>query len=204
MRILALSPHTDDSEFGCGATLRKFILEGHEVYLIVFSTCKESLQSHLPPDILITEQKQSSEILGITKLIICDYPVRRFSERRQDILEYMVQLKRDINPDIVFCPSSTDTHQDHQVISEECFRAFKDCVIYGYEMPWNNRSFNSICFSRIDGEHLGSKINSLLQYKSQSHRIYADEEFLKSIARVRGAQIKHPYAECFEVMRSFI
>lgn len=31
-RILILSPHTDDGEFGCGASISKFIDRGADVY----------------------------------------------------------------------------------------------------------------------------------------------------------------------------
>lgn len=37
MRILALSPHMDDTEFGCGATLRRLAAEGNEIFQVAFS-----------------------------------------------------------------------------------------------------------------------------------------------------------------------
>ena len=40
-RILVLVPHTDDLEFGCGATVVKLIEEGNAVYCAAFSACKQ-------------------------------------------------------------------------------------------------------------------------------------------------------------------
>ena len=44
-RILILSPHTDDAELGCGATISKFISENHSIYWLVFSDCRRLVTS---------------------------------------------------------------------------------------------------------------------------------------------------------------
>jgi len=38
-------------------------------------------------------------------------------------------------------------------------------------------------------------------YRSQQHRNYANEEFIRNLARTHGIEIGRPYAECFEVVR---
>ena len=35
--VLVLAPHTDDGEFGCGATIAKFVKEGRRVIYAAFS-----------------------------------------------------------------------------------------------------------------------------------------------------------------------
>ena len=64
-RILVLAPHTDDGEFGCGGTISKFINEGHDVYYAAFSACQQSVLPQFPSDILITEVKEATRVLGI-------------------------------------------------------------------------------------------------------------------------------------------
>jgi len=64
-KILVLAPHTDDGEFGCGGTIAKFIQEGHDVYYAAFSACQQSVLPQFPSDILITEVKEATSILGI-------------------------------------------------------------------------------------------------------------------------------------------
>jgi hypothetical protein len=44
-------------------------------------------------------------------------------------------------------------------------------------------------------------VNALSKYKSQAHRPYANEEFLRSQLRMRGVQVSRRYAEVFEVVR---
>ncbi|MBR9859218.1 PIG-L family deacetylase [bacterium] len=202
-KILILAPHTDDGEFGCGASIAKWIEEGKEVYYATFSACKQSVLPQFPEDILITEVKAATQVLGIkpSNLILFDYDVRTFNYHRQDILDDLIKLRNDIQPDLVLMPSKNDIHQDHKTIMEEGLRAFKFTSILCYEMPWNNLNFNTTCFSLLTENQLHTKIEALKQYKSQAHRPYSNPEFIKGLAISRGVQISKTYAEVFEVLR---
>ena len=202
-KILVLAPHTDDGELGCGGAIAKYCEKGREVFYAAFSTCENSVQPNHKPDILSDEVKAATKILGIKKsnLMLYDFQVRHFKRFRQEILEEMIKLKNLINPDLVFLPSPNDIHQDHQVISEEGLRAFKQGTIFGYEMPWNNVSFNTQGFIKLEENHIAIKIEALKEYKSQNYRSYLNEEFIKGLALTRGVQIGVKYAEAFEVIR---
>ena len=205
-RVLVLAPHTDDGEFGCGGTIAKFIKEGHEVYYAAFSACQQSVLPQFPSDILITEVKEATKILGIkpSNLVLFDYDVRTFGYRRQEILDDLIRLRADIKPDLVFIPTITDVHQDHHTIAEEGMRAFKFNSILSYELPWNNFSFTTSSFVHLDEEFIQTKVNALQAYQSQAHRPYSDEDFIRSLARTRGVQIGTKYAEAFELVRWII
>ena len=87
----------------------------------------------------------------------------------------------------------------------EGLRAFKlSASILGYEMPWNNLSFNTTCFICLSEENLKRKIAALSCYKSQTDRFYATGEFIRSLAITRGTQVGAKYAETFEVLRWII
>lgn len=201
--ILVLAPHTDDGEIGCGGTIAKYCAEGRNVYYAAFSICTRSLPKDWAPDTLAVEVKEATQVLGIKpeNLVLFDYDVRHFYQFRQDILEEMIKLKNDIKPDLVFVPSPTDIHQDHQVISNEALRAFKNTSLLGYEMPWNNISFNTRAFEILDESHINTKVAALAKYRSQAQRSYLNESFIRSLAITRGVQIGAPYAETFEVIR---
>jgi N-acetylglucosamine malate deacetylase 1 len=201
--ILVLAPHTDDGELGCGGSIARLSEMGANVYYMVFSKCERSLVSGLPTDTLEKEVRKATVILGIpeSRLILMDYDVRTFKTYRQDILEDMISVRSNISPDLVFLPSPTDIHQDHEVISQEGVRAFKGTNILGYEMPWNNLSFNTRCFFKLEGKHVETKILALKEYDSQRHRDYFNETFIRSLAYTRGVQIGSTYAEAFEVVR---
>lgn len=202
-KVLVLAPHTDDGELGCGATISKLIENNNEVYYAAFSACKQSVLKDFPEDILITEVKAATQILGIKpeNLILYDFQVRTFNFHRQEILDTLIKLKKEINPDIVFIPSVQDLHQDHSTIANEAIRAFKHCTILSYEVPWNNVSFYTGCFVRLEEQHLNKKIKAIHEYRSQAHRGYINEDFIRSLATVRGVQVGVKYAETFDVVR---
>jgi len=202
-RILILSPHTDDGEFGCGGSITKFIEEGKEVYYAAFSTAEESLPPELPSNILEVEVRKATKILGIPaeNLIVYNFQVRKLNYIRQEILEELVKIKNEIEPDLVFMPSPADLHQDHHTVAMEGMRAFKQRSILRYEIPWNNITFHTMAFVRLEKRHVEKKIDALKAYKSQSDRFYATEDFIWSLARTRGVQIGAEYAETFEAIR---
>lgn len=202
-KILVLAPHTDDGELGCGGTIARFCAEGKDVYYAAFCLCSRSLPAGMPPDTLAAECKSATSSLGIRpgNLILYNYEVRELPASRQQILEELLQLNKKINPDLVLLPAVSDVHQDHQVIHQEGLRAFKNTSFAGYELPWNNYSFSTNFFMKLGNEEVQKKIDALKEYKSQSHRSYMQEDFIRSLARVRGVQCNNGYAEAFEIYK---
>ncbi len=202
-RVLVVAPHTDDGELGCGGTIAKLIANKAEVFYAAFSICELSVPAHLPKNILETEVKNATNLLGIKKdnLIIFRHAVRNFDKHRQQILDDLIDLKKQIKPELVLMPCLNDIHQDHCVISAESIRAFKHVSVLGYELPWNNLTFNAQSFVFLGEEHINKKIEALKCYQSQLNRVYAKEDFIRSLALIRGAQIGIKFAEAFEVIR---
>lgn len=200
-RIILLCSHVDDGEYGAGGTTVRAVEEGAQVYYVSFSYAEKSLKSGFSLGDIKKECTASNKILGTYREINYDFEVRLFSAERQTILEEMVSLANNIKPDIVFTPSTYDTHQDHQVICEESFRAFKRCSILGYEMIQNNREFSGSFFVELCDRHVKTQLLALDCYKSQKIKKNGDTDFLVHLARTRGTQIYREYAECFEVIR---
>ena len=202
-RVLVLAPHTDDGELGCGGTISRMVEEGREVYYAAFSTAAESVPPPFPPDILEKEVREGTKVLGIpaANLLVYKYRVRHLPHMRQEILEELVRMKREIDPATVFLPSAQDLHQDHQTIHLEGLRAFKMVTVLGYELPWNNLSFDYRHFCILTRAHVQTKVAALRCYQSQQHRSYTQEDFIWSWARTRGGQIMVEYAEAFDVLR---
>lgn len=203
--ILVVAPHTDDAELGCGASIARFVEESWIVSIAVFSTAEQSLPKGVPPDALRQEFYSAMRIMGIpeSQLYVFDYPVRKLSYHRQEVLEDLVQLKKALSPSIVLVPASSDLHQDHQVLHMEALRVFKDVALWGYELPWNQITFSANAFVVVRRRHLVAKWKALSQYRTQImlRRPYFSWSFVESLARVRGLQVKEKYAEAFEVIR---
>ena len=204
--VLILAPHTDDGELGCGATISKLIRNGVDVYYVAFSSCRDSLPDGEDPDCLIKEMHSATRLLGIpSENVQClDYRVRHFEEKRQEILDSMIMLNKQLHPDFVFSPSTHDIHQDHVTIAYECLRAFKKTTILQYEVPWNNYTFDNQLFSCVDDIDAEKKIKAIQCYDSQANRDYAKPDFIKGLLLTHGVQIGHKYAEVFEIPRFIV
>jgi LmbE family N-acetylglucosaminyl deacetylase len=202
-KVLVLAPHTDDGELGCGGTIARFIEEGSQVYYAAFSVCELSLPNGLPKNTLEIEVREATKELGVKpeNLFLYKYAVRTFSDNRQMILDDLIKLREKLKPELILMPSLQDIHQDHQIIANEGVRAFKKSSILGYEMIWNNLSFNTQVFFVLQDGHVKSKVRALSHYKSQSHRDYLNEDFIRSLAMIRGVQIGEKFAEVFEAVR---
>jgi LmbE family N-acetylglucosaminyl deacetylase len=202
-RALVLAPHTDDGELGCGGVMARLVEEGAEVRYVAFSIATRSLPEGFAPDTLAREVREATAELGIPaeNLTVHDFDVRTFPEHRQEILELLIELWNDWEPDVVFQPSVHDIHQDHQTVAAEGLRAFKRTTILGYEIPWNNLDFAYQAYFALEERHVDRKAAALQKYASQKHRRYANPEYVRNLARTHGINVNREYAEVFQVYR---
>src|SRR5204862_7650007 len=113
-RVLVLAPHTDDGEFGCGGTMARLVETGADVRYVAFSIATRSLPPGFAPDTLAREVREATAELGIPEgnLTVHDFDVRTFPERRQDILELLVELWQAWRPAVLVQPSHHHAHHD--------------------------------------------------------------------------------------------
>lgn len=203
MRILALSPHTDDAELAAGASIHKWVEQGHIVTIAAFSTGDENTGAS------VEEARAAAAVLGVRFVPLYDYtgylyPAHRLPEFRQSIIEDMIRLRQECQPDLVLCPSTWDCHQDHHTVNQEAIRAFRrDSCILGYDQPANNVVGNVglTYYSRVSDIDLLAKLNAVACYVSQKIRPTSDERIIGALALLRGLQCNTTYAEAFEVIR---
>jgi N-acetylglucosamine malate deacetylase 1 len=196
-RIIAIAPHIDDVELGAGATVSR-LAKTNEVYYVGLS---------LPPlvesDTFMQEFEASSKILGLdpSRQILRDYDPRNLFDSRLDILQLFFDLNKELRPDLVFIPNSKDIHQSHEVVHAEARRAFKFTTMLGYELPWNSMDFSMDVFITLTREDVDTKVAAINAFETQKKRLFFSNEIVGDLARVRGKQVGHEYAECFELVR---
>lgn len=205
-KALILSPHTDDAELGAGGTIIKLLESNIKVKWLVFSTAEDSVPTGFSKDSLKNEFINVAKDLNLSKnqYEIYNFRVRYLHMKRQEILEILVKTKKTFKPDLVIGPSQNDVHQDHQIVSNEMIRAFKnESTILAYELPWNHFKFMNQCFIKLDRKYLSKKIEILKNYKTQYalKRGYFSKEAIEGLARIRGSQSNCDYAESFEVIK---
>ena len=207
MNVLFQSAHLDDAEAAAGGTIVRLLEDGHDVTYLGLSLCEESVPPEFPSDVLAAECAASTEVLGIPKenLIIRNFPVRRFPEHRQEILDEMIRVRNTLRPDVVIIPSSSDVHQDHAIVAQESIRAFRrSASLFGYDFPWNVLQTSPLnFFVELRETDVRKKVRALQCYKSQLAKPNncLTEDYVRSLAVERGNRVGRPYAEAFEVIR---
>ncbi|HDY87259.1 MAG TPA: PIG-L family deacetylase [bacterium] len=192
--VFVLAPHADDAEFGCGGTIARLVENGADVYSVVFAKA----------DGRKDEMLTAGTLLGIKKCFLLELPIRNLGEHRQKILDRLISLKEKLSPDLVIQPALGDIHQDHQVVAQEGLRAFKDTNLWGYEEPWNNLNLSAQLFISLADDHIEKKIKAIQCYKSQSHKPYADEDYIRSLLKIQGVRVGVKGAEVFNIIRQVI
>ena len=106
---------------------QNLIEDQHAIYWVVFSTAEDSLPQGLPKDTLSREFTEVTKAFGLkdNQYEILNYRVRYLHEKRQEILEKIVQVRNSFQPTLVIGPSLNDLHQDHIIVANEMVRAFQ-------------------------------------------------------------------------------
>ncbi|MFX1507338.1 MAG: PIG-L deacetylase family protein [Promethearchaeota archaeon] len=199
-KVLFISPHPDDVELGAGATLAKCVRLGAEVYYIALTNIEGN-------ELIIDEMNKSIDILGVPKdnCKYFQYTNTGFDKERQEILQDLDRIRDELNPNIVFTPSSNDLHQDHYTTAIETLRSFKwfADIILGYNLSWNTivQPFNSKLYVEVLKEDVSKKLEALRCYKSQEKRYYMKREANDGLLRYYGLQAGFEYAEAFEIYK---
>lgn len=197
-RVLFIGAHPDDIELGCGALIAHISAETEVMCVTLSDNQKNPDLPNLPE-----ENRRSMAVLGVPEknVILGDFETRRFPERRQDILEYMIRLNRSFRPEIVFVHTKADIHQDHNVVTEEALRAFRGTTLLGFDALRSSYGFFPHFLVEVSKQDMERKVQALMEYKTYGEKYYFDPEVLRATLIRHGALAERPYAEGFDILR---
>ena len=199
LKILCLGAHSDDIEIGCGGTILRWIAEHRGnvvVRWVVFSSRgaerrREAIKS---AGVLLKNAKQK-------QITVAQFEDSFFPYQGREIKEYMHRLSEEFSPDVIFSHYGKDRHQDHRVVSELTWNAFRNHWILEYEIPKYDGDLGSpnvfvpltdvTCQTKVD--HLGK------HFKSQSKRSWFTPDVFLGLQRLRGIECnaESGFAEAF-------
>lgn len=194
-RALFLSPHTDDVELGCGATIAMLSERGVKLHVMALSTGNP---------VTGASQKEfidAMDALCVASRSLAHFETQKYERDRQLILDLMIGFRKEFEPQVVFCPSGYSLHQDHITVYNEARRAFRHSSLVYYESPFVTADFRPELYIPVEQRHLDAKLFALDQYDSQRGKIYFDHEFIDGLAHVRGLGVETGLAEAYEVER---
>lgn len=193
-----IGAHPDDIEIGCGALIAN--IAPHTELLCV--TLSDNQKNPALVN-LVEEHYRSMAVLGVPEksIVLGTFETRRFPHFRQEILEYMIQLDRSFNPDIVFVHSKADIHQDHGTVTEEALRAYRGKTVLGFDVIRSSYGFFPQFLVEVTEEDVEKKIAALQEYKTYASRYYFAPEITRATLVRNGAIAERPFAEGFDILR---
>ena len=196
-KILCLGAHSDDIEIGCGGTILRFLEDTRktEVHWIILGAGEERAIEAKKSAHLFLERATEKEIT------IRDFRDGFFPYIGAEIKEYFEELKRKIDPDLIFTHHRNDLHQDHRLVSELTWNTFRNHLIFEYEIPKYDGDLGSPNFFVHLSERLSKKKVELLLgcFQSQASNHWFTEDTFLSTLRIRGVESNatEKYAEGF-------
>ena len=199
MNILAIGPHPDDIEFGCGGTLIRYGRRGHNVNLLVLTSGGIGGDA----DTRAKEQEAAVKYLKAKNLFWGGFKDTELVDNRDLILK-IEEVVDKVKPDMVFLNYTEDVHQDHRAASHAGVSATRYVrEVLFYEVP-TTINFEPDIFVDI-GDILDEKAALLKTHASQVDKTKVQDltilESATSCATFRGFQGRVKYAEGFKALR---
>jgi LmbE family N-acetylglucosaminyl deacetylase len=211
-RVLVITAHPDDSEFGAGGTVARFVREGlHVSYCIVTSGNKGSSDRSMTPERLARireeEQRNAARVLGVETVDFLGFPDCEIEDTRESRLAVTAAIRRH-RPDrlIIQNPHRTKnlgaSHRDHRTVAGialDCVyplardhMAFPELLAQGLE-PHKVREVYLMWWESPEivvdiSETMDLKIKALACHASQ----FQDFAAVEKRVRQRGAELGRP------------
>ena len=187
LRILVLGAHADDVEIGCGGTVLRLLAEhpGAEVRYVVFSA------SPVRGDEARAAAAELTAGAGEVTVDIHDFRDRFFPwDQPVRLKETIAELRKSFAPDIVFTHHRADLHQDHALIAQLSWTAFRDHLILEYEIPkYEGDLGNPNVYVPLDEATARRKVDLILRhYATQAGKGWFRAETFEAVMRLRGIE----------------
>lgn len=200
IQLLCLGAHSDDIEIGCGGTLLSLreTFPRLKVHWVVFSAGGARGQ----------EAARASELFtsGCEKQIVLkDFRDGFLPYNGAEVKDLFEEMKRQVNPDVIFTQWGGDSHQDHRLLSELTWNTFRNHLILEYEVPkYDGDMGRPNFFVPLKAPLYEQKIDHLFTaFESQRSKPWFDRETFRGLMRLRGMECNSPsgYAEAFHARK---
>jgi LmbE family N-acetylglucosaminyl deacetylase len=197
LHILCIGAHSDDIEIGCAATLLRLAHSARplRVSWVVLSALGDRAQE---------ARRSAEELLGKTadlQVHVAGFRDAYFPADFGAIKDHFAELRRQTNPDLVFTHSIDDRHQDHRLVGELTWQAWRDHLILEYEIAkYEGDLGRPNVFVAASTAIAEAKIDHLLtHFGSQRSKDWFSRETFSALMRLRGIECRAAdgFAEAF-------
>ncbi len=197
LKVLCLGAHSDDIEIGAGGTLLGWIAKGVQLevhWCVLSASGPRQAEAMAGANAVLDGSLQR-------KIECAEFRDGHFPYQGSDIKMWFEDLKKRFQPDVIFTHRKDDAHQDHREVSRITWNAFRDHIVFEYEIPkWDGDLGQPNVYIPMTNEIVERKV-ALLQkcFGTQRSKDWFDAETFRGLARLRGMECRAPerYAEAF-------
>jgi LmbE family N-acetylglucosaminyl deacetylase len=197
LSVLCLGAHSDDIEIGTGATLLSMMARG---VCIDVQWCVLSGAGEREKEARDSAADFLSKANGVN-IEVMRFPDGFFPQHGETIKAWFEELKRRVDPDVIFTHCRGDAHQDHREVCRLTWNTFRDHCILEYEIPkWDGDLGQPNLYVPLAAGAMERKVELLMRhFPSQQLKEWFDEETFFGLARLRGNECRasERYAEAF-------
>ncbi len=197
--ILALAPHPDDLEIGCGGTLAVHARRGDTVHIYVATSGERGGDANIRR----AEQEAAATLLGVSEVHWGSFMDTRLPESSLALMQDLEKVIQAVHPDTVYVNHINDTHQDHRELAQVAHSATRYISnVLAYETP-STIGFEPTVFMDT-AKTLTLKLQALEAHASQVERTHVRlniTEIALATSHFRGVQAKLSCAEAFMPIR---
>lgn len=198
LRLLVLGAHSDDIEIGCGGTILQLLSTQPNVDVdwVVFSAPAQRER-----EARIGAAHFLERAGGEKNVVVRNFRDGFFPYQGAEIKEFFEELKKSVNPDLIFTHYREDRHQDHRTISDLTWNTWRNHLILEYEIPKYDGDLGTPnCFVALEKDVCERKIRSICEvFQSEANKAWLTEDTFQALMRLRGVECAapHRYAEAF-------
>jgi len=204
LKVLCIGAHSDDIEIGCGGTILKLISGQKKIrfhWIVLSADGQRRSEARAGAEAFLAGAERKT-------VIVKGFKDGFFPYIGDDIKTYFEELKRKIDPELIFTHHRSDLHQDHRLVSELTWNTFRDHFILEYEVPKYDADLRAPnVFSYLDQKVCQKKVRLIKKhFRSQADNQWFTEETFRAILRLRGVESNAPtqYAEAFYCRKAVV
>lgn len=122
--VLVVAAHPDDEVLGSGGALRRHVIDGDSVHVVITSEGATSRYADTMTSELAAAAHKSAEIIGFESLRLLSLPDQRLDAIPLiEVTQRIEELVQDVRPDVVYTHSPVDVNADHGVVARATWTA---------------------------------------------------------------------------------
>jgi N-acetylglucosamine malate deacetylase 1 len=221
-RALVLAPHPDDESLGCGGVIRSLVESKKRVKVLFLTSGDKGDPAHSSSGIKHSEEhitdyslmREKEAIKALSVLGVSDYEFFRFPDRELHlhsgkILDRILKIAGEYDPDAVFSPSIIELNPDHRTTAQVSLKMHRmmnpedkkgvrfSLVFYEVTTPFRPNMLVDIT------SIYNRKKKAIRKYKSQL-KITDYLNYIAALNTVRSLTVRGArYVEAFWVLEAF-